>query len=265
MTYRLMLLALALPALGGCGGGYILTAPDTTAVAGQAAPVVVRLQRQEFWLHCPPVPDAPMTFRLADGQVWCARSDKRGYAAVALPAPAEPGRHEVKVHLQDNFGDTVAGAMSLYVLPADRPVVAVDLDCLPADPDRAGPAVEALKRVGATSEIVYLSQEHGTSPAAAHALLDGLGCPDGAVVPWKADDPWYARMPLPWRKPASSVPASLRARIPGLWAAVSSNPAAVDRFKEAGLKAVLVGETVEARPDEQTETWPNLILSKPKD
>jgi len=261
MVYRFVLLALALPAVAGCGGGYLLTGPDTCALAGHSAPMVVRLQRQEFWFHWPGVSDAPMTFRRADGEMRSARTDKRGYAAVAIPAPDEPGPVEVKVHLQDNYGDTAAGAVRLYVLPPDRPVVAVDLDSLPTEPDRAAEATDALKRIAADSEIVYLSARHGTHPAAAHAMLDGLGCPDGAVLPWRPAVPWYRR--APWQKPTSGVVADLQKRIPRLWAGVSSNPPAVQRFKDAGLEAVFVGEAVEGAQDQPTDTWPNLILSKP--
>ncbi|MHC4718090.1 MAG: hypothetical protein ACYS5V_14045 [Planctomycetota bacterium] len=262
MIDRSPLLVVMLSTLGGCGGGYILTAPDVPVLSGRDAPVVVRLQRREFWIHCPPVHRAPLTFRQGDGPLRCARTDKRGYAAVVLPAPASPGRYEVKLHLQDILGETVSGSAWIYVLSPDEPVVLVDMDSLPLDEQEAASAAEALKRVSAATEIIYLSALHGAKPALAHRLLEDMGCPNGPVLPWAPADPWYRR--LPWRKRAPGMLAGLQERIPQLWAGISADPVARERLREAGLKALVVGS---APADEQAElfdSWPNLILSAPK-
>ncbi len=262
MTYRFALIVVALSPLLGCGGGYILTAPDTPALTGGDAPVVVRLQRREFWVYCPPVDRAPLTFHQADQPLRCARTDRKGYAAVVLPVPDEAGRAEVTIHLQDTLGDTTDGSMSIYALPADRPIIAVDMDSLPAEPAQVAAGADVLNRAAATTGIIYLSERLGASPSLAHRLLKEMGFPDGPVVPWKPAGPLLR---LPWRKRGPGMLAGLKDRMPKLWAGISANPIAGRRFRQAGLKVLLVGSIPVEDGAEQFDSWSNVILSIPSD
>ena len=80
MTPRGLCLAAVLALVGGCSGEYLLTAPDVAALAGEPAPMVVRVQRREFWFHAPAQADAAVMFRLAGGRLQCAHTDKSGSA-----------------------------------------------------------------------------------------------------------------------------------------------------------------------------------------
>ncbi len=262
MIYRFALIAVALSPLVGCGGGYILTAPDTPALAGGVAPVVVRLQMREFWVYWPPVDRAPLTFRQVGQPLRCARTDKKGYAAVVLPAPHEAGRAEVTIHLQDALGDTADGSTSIYALPADRPIIVVDMDSLPAEKAEVAAAADVLTKAAATTGIIYLSERLGASPSLAHRLLKEMGCPDGPVVPWK---PAGRRFRLPWHKRGPGMLAGLKDRMPKLWAGISADPVAGRRFRQAGLKVLLVGSIPVEEGAEQFDSWPKVILSAPSD
>lgn len=132
MRLRMFLAAgLALPLVGGCGGYYILSVPDQVAPAGAEAPVVVRLQRNDFLVLAFPAKGAAMRFRLGDGPQRGAYTDDLGYAGVTVKAPDRPGRVELSVDHMDFDGDEIGGKGCLYVWDPGRPIVAVDADCLP--------------------------------------------------------------------------------------------------------------------------------------
>ena len=179
-----MLLIFALAVAGGCGGEYVMTAPDVPALPGEDAPVVVRLQRQEFWFYWPPINDAAVTFR-SDGHVRCARTDKHGYAAAGFPAPDEPGVVRVALHHQDSLGYTVSGQVHVFALSPDRPVAAVDMDSRPAGGKALNAAAEALGRIARKGQMIYLTQDCAAEPGQAHGVLDVAGLPPGPVVPWR--------------------------------------------------------------------------------
>ena len=94
--------------VGGCGGEFLLAAPDAVGLPGSTVPVVVRLRRREFWRHVPPVRDAAITFRRGAGPLRCARTDKAGYAGIGVELPGRPGRYEIALHHQDAKGDTIS-------------------------------------------------------------------------------------------------------------------------------------------------------------
>ena len=71
---------------GGCGGYYTLTAGDHLAAVGQDTPVVVRLQRNDFFFLNLGAKDAVMRFRIGEGVERAAYTDKLGYAGTTVAA-----------------------------------------------------------------------------------------------------------------------------------------------------------------------------------
>jgi len=172
MLWRWTLLLLAAPLAGGCGGEYLLIGPDVVALPGENAPLVVRLQRREFWLYWPPMRDAAVTFRSDGGELRCARTDKHGYAVTGFPAPAEPSVVRVALHHQDELGYAAAGHVHVFALSPEVPIVAVDMDCLPLGGNQAASAAEALRRIGKQAQIVYFTQHCSAAPEYAHQALE---------------------------------------------------------------------------------------------
>ena len=259
MPFRSMFPVFLLGALAGCSGEYILTAADSVALPGEPAAVVVRLQRREFWFHCPPVRGAAITFRDQCGNLRCARTDKHGYAAVAIPAPESPGSYTVELHLQDSLGYTVSGRALIFVLDPGRPVVAVDADSLPAEVGPAQAAGKALARLARSAQVVYLSEALRGAPERARRRLSQMGCPSGPVIGWRHRPTLRRRL---GGKSAGPGPlAMLKRRLPKLTCAVTANPAAAEALKRAGLKVCLVGARRQLDGVQQVASWAELALA----
>lgn len=259
MLWRWTLLVSAAAGIGGCGGEYMLIGPDVAALPGQTAPVVVRLQRREFWFYWPPMEDAAITFRSDGGELRCARTDEDGYAAVGFPAPAGPGMVQVALHHQDELGYTVAGHVHVFALSPEEPMVAVDMDSLPAAGKKAASAAGALRRAGKEMQIVYFTQEWSAAPGRAHEFLEKTKCPFGAVIPWERKGRWYARNPF--RRRRRCPVEALRERFPNLRWAVSADAASAERFDKAGLKVLVVGDApARVESAEYFKSWSDLSL-----
>lgn len=266
MPTRLLMTLLAAALLGGCGGGYILVAPDVAAMPGGTAPVVVRLQRREFWFHAPSQAGAAIIFHLAGEAQRCGRTDDAGYASIAIRVPAKPGRYRVLIDHQDSLGDTVSGQAEVFVLSADKPILAVDLDALPRSGGHVHAAVAALKRLQLQAQILYTTERKAAKPAEAHDFLKGAGYPAGPVLPWRK--PRFWRVGRWWkRSDRPGAMEALRERLPGLlWGITSSAPAG-KAFLRAGLKPLIVGRSGPrfGRFDRVTSAeyfryWPDVVL-----
>lgn len=237
--------AVAALAVGGCGGQYVLTVPDQVAPAGGQVRTIVRLQRHEFLRLTPAVEDAALRFRVDDGPARAAFTDEDGYAAVALPAPDEPGRHEVSIAYQDHYGDELAGAAPLYVFPPDARIVAVDVDCLPPASETEI-AAKALQRIAADARVLYLTRSEVREHARVHERLERGGYPDGPVLLWQRRR--WRLVEGTWRLPKVEYEvrlvnqlSELREDFPGLGAGVCDSELAAKAFTDAGLETVLVG------------------------
>ncbi|HHH75475.1 MAG TPA: hypothetical protein ENL03_00445, partial [Phycisphaerae bacterium] len=92
---RLAALVLLAIGLNGCGGYYILTAPDQLAVEAEPVNVVVRLQRNDMFVMAFGVKKAAISFRAEDLPERASYTDDLGYAGAAVPAPAEPGLYKI--------------------------------------------------------------------------------------------------------------------------------------------------------------------------
>lgn len=232
---RRVVLSFMAALVGGCGGEFILTAPDAVGLPGEPAPVVVRLQRREFWFHAPPVGDAAITFRRDDGPVLAARTDSFGYAAIGVELPARPGRYQLRLHHQDSQADTVSGTAAMYVLAPNVPIAAVDLDSLPSGYRAAAEAAAALMRIRKRAQLIYLTQRHAGAPARAHQLLSEGGYPDSAVVAYTASE-------SRWRKRRPGALDALRQRLPGLRWGVAGDDDPAEAFADAGLVVLGVAD-----------------------
>lgn len=259
MRLRLYLMAVLVLA-GGCSGEYLLTAPDVAAPAGESAPVVVRLQRREFWFHAPPQADAAVTFRLPGRPLQCARTDKAGYACVGVDPPDGPGRYQVQIHYQDQFGQVVRGRAEIFVLSPDKPILAVDMDSLPAGGEAARAASAALRQLAQQAQLLYLTQRQAHEPAAAGELLAQGGYPQGPVLPW-AKQRWWKLLPWWKRLDEADTIAALRHRLGNLHWGATAGASAAGAFDRAGLKVLLVGEaSAQLSQAEYFKSWSEVTL-----
>jgi len=161
----LFVLLLALTCTG-CGGYYVLTTPDQVAPLGEDAPVVIRLQLNDFLFIRTPAKDKPMRFAVRGGAERVAHTNEQGYAGTIVPVPDRPGRYLMSVDLTDTEGEELAGLANVYVWDAARPVVVVDSDALPVG-RRGGAAVAALGKLAAGgTNIVYLTRRDPESTIA---------------------------------------------------------------------------------------------------
>ena len=242
-----VLLVLTL-ATGGCGGYYTLTAGDHVAAAGQETAVVVRLQRNDFFVLNLPAKDAVMRFRIAREPERAAYTDKLGYAGTTVAAPVEPGRYTLHVNHMDFEGEEVSAVVPIYVWDANRPVVAVDADGLPraysADSDVAQ---AALLRIAETASIIYLTRKPIRRHADMHHRLDLANYPDGAVLLWRRQR-WHVVRSGRFKMPRVVVESrlvsqlgELRKMFPKLSMGVCTSKLAVKAFAAAGLRVVVVG------------------------
>ncbi|MFB3893775.1 MAG: hypothetical protein ACE15C_17315 [Phycisphaerae bacterium] len=251
--------------MGGCGGEYIFTVPEQVAPAGGEATIVARLQRREFAWYKPAAGDVAIQFRLEPSPLRAAYTDRQGYAAAGVPAPAAPGLYHVSVALQDKNGREASTFAPLYVLDARQPVVVVDLESLVLPystfewrwpPEKTPPltgggasdaraAMEKLARGGLN--IIYMTRRPPQDGPTIHAELTAGGFPDGPVLQWQRED-WrivgegiQTRIVMQSRL-VSQLPY-LRKQFPLLVAGIGSSDMAIEAFTYAGLKCVIVGNT----------------------
>lgn len=225
---------------GGCTGEYIVTVPDSAGVAGKVAPVVVRLQRREFAAFVPPTKDACITFNLKDAPLKCARTDAKGYAAVAIDLPKTPGKYEMVLAYQDPKGDEAQGVAYLYVVSPERPVVVVDMDTLPTD-TKSG---QRLRDFTDQADIFYLTTKYSQDLTAAHRYLDIMGYPDAAVVGVSPPKWTMQGMPnssRPSNVAYSTILATMKRTLPNLRYGMTSGAEMGKLFQQSGLDIMASG------------------------
>ena len=244
--------------LGGCSGEYIFTAPDAAVLAGQDAPVVVRLQRREVWRYAPPQTGAAVTFRLGEGSPQCARTDGAGYAALSIKTPDRPGQYDVALYHQDINGDSAKGLATIYVLATDRPLAVVDMDSLPRSDKEVAHAVGSLVRMQLTAHVIYVTEKYAGRPARAHELLARCGYPDGPVVSYSRARRWRQ-----WRRSGGAdAMEELGRRFPKLRWGITADAAAAEAFGNAGLKILIVGKAKVAVEDaKRFASWADMKIT----
>ena len=247
--------------LGGCSGEYILTAPDAAVLAGQDAPVVVRLQRREVWRYAPPQTDAAVTFRLGEEPPQCARTDGAGYAALSIKASDRPGQYDVALYHQDINGDSVKGLAAIYVLATDRPIAVVDMDSLPRGDKEVAHAVGSLVRMQLTAHVIYVTEKYAGRPTLAHELLARYGYPDGPVVPYSRARRWRQ-----WRRSGGTdAMEELCRRFPKLRWGITADADAAEAFSNAGLKVLIAGKAnAHIKDAERFASWADMKITSSK-
>jgi len=259
---------LGLLGAGGCGGNYILTVPDQLASPGEAATVVVRLQRNDFFVLAPAIKRAAMRMRIADGPERDAFTDDLGYAAAAVLVPDKPGTYPLTVLHMDSWGDEIGAKASVHVWQADRPVVAVDLDCLPGlliGGSQLAP--RALQHVLAGASVLYLTRSGASRHGRLRQGLARAGYPAGPILSWQRQywhvvrDGRYYNMPriVVENRLVSQLP-DLRKMFPNMTTGVCDSALAAEAFAGAGMRVVFVGAWA---PKVKTElvrrnTWADL-------
>lgn len=240
-----MLLFLAM-LLGGCNQYYFVNAPDIVASAGGDAVAVVRLHRIDPYYFTTGVKDAAMRFRFTDGNDLSDRgsyTDPLGYAGAVLPAPVLPGVYTMNISHLDKEGDEVFINVPVFVWPADKPVLAVDLDMAL----RRGPSARlALANLAGRMNLIYLTRTDINEHQNLHRQIKAQNYPDGPVMLWQRQD--YRIM----REGAYSLPkivvdtrlvsqlALLKKVFPGLQAGLCDSELAAKTFRDAGLKVIAV-------------------------
>jgi hypothetical protein len=243
---------IGLGVLGGCGGGYVLTAPDAVAPAGGEAPTVVRLQRKELPLVAPPAQAAPLRFRVAEGPTRAARTDKKGYASAAVPVPQTVGVFPMTVALQDVEGRETAWELRTFVWAPDRPIVAVDLEALPHGGRGVEQAKTALENLALHANVLYLSDHSVAKFPKLRKALAAAGLPDGPILSWRAKGWWTQQVVSPL--------AGLRKVFPKLRGGIAGSRLAVRAFESAGMKCLVVGGKAIAQGRAvQCMSWAELV------
>jgi hypothetical protein len=243
-----MLMAIGCLLLSGCGGQFILIAPDPIAPAGQEAPMVVRLQRRDLFFVPAAVKDTCIRFQLPESRQ-AAITDRDGYAGVSLQAPQRPGIFPLKVAAQAREGEEILQQSRFYVWARDQTAIAVDLDGLPGyGSAEALEARSALVRLAARANLVYLTQRAVTEHPKAHAFLARCGYPDGPIVVWESKR-WQmvnrGGLPVPeilWEGRMVSQLPLLRDQFPGLNVGICTGGKAAAGFNAANLRAIVVGD-----------------------
>jgi hypothetical protein len=169
--------------LTGCAGSYRLTIPDAVTAPDKPAPVVVRLERQEFGPLYLPVDDAVMRMWVDDEPLRAAYTRRNGYASAAVPCPPQPGRHRLTVAHQDREGGQVGKKALAYVVRPEARTLVVEWESIDKT-DRAHQAAPALKRLAAAGVQIVYAAEDFEEPVAAHAFLAQNSLPDGPLVYW---------------------------------------------------------------------------------
>ncbi len=245
---RCIVLAWSLVLSAGCGGEYSLTVGDQVMPAVGQATVVARLRRNDFFVLDLPVKQAALRFRIAECPPRCATTDKLGYAAAQLDVPASPGRYVVTIEHQDIQGDEVAAKAPAYVWDAQKPVIAVDLDCLPRRRQRQDVASArlAINRLGGAANIIYLTRRSTGSHEQCHEDLKADGYPDGPVLLWRKQR-WHI-VPGRYKIPRVVVESrlmsqlkQLRREFAGLSVGICDSSLAAEAFIQAGMTAAVIG------------------------
>lgn len=256
--------------LAGCAGQYIPTVGDQVAPAGGEAAVVVRLQRSEFWVLTPPVKGAAIQMRVHDRDIRGAYTDDQGYAAAAVPVPSEPAKYQLVLDNMDKDGVAWTSTVDTYVWEPNRPVIAVDVDCLPTKGLDAQASAAALNKLAETFYILYLTPEPIAKHGKVRVALKAAGMPDGPVLMWsrqywRTEQAPNQSMPkmIVERRMVSPLPY-LRKQFPNLVIGLTDRPVPARAYLDAGMRVVLIGRDPFADPNStRRSTWADLSAIGP--
>ncbi|NBB96041.1 MAG: hypothetical protein GVY16_09930 [Planctomycetes bacterium] len=248
MIQRLALLSAAVLWCSGCGGYYIMNVPDQVArTDGQIVPVA-RLQRNDMFVMAVPQTGSPMRFRLDGGELKACGTDELGYAAVQMPAPDSPGKHQLYVAMLDPVGEEVSATVPVFVWDPSRPVVAVDLDAVPPEGwTNSSDAAAALNRIARKANVLYFTRNSARTQQRVHERFVREGYPDGPILLWQRQR-WHitreGRLGIPRvvieQRLLSQLPV-LRDEFPNLTLGICRSETAAQAFVDAGMRALVIG------------------------
>jgi len=166
-----------------------LTAEDACALPGGRVRLTARLQRYLLRFVDPPVPDARIEFHDGETLLGSATTDARGFASIEIDAGA-PGLRRFRI-----VSPRAKQDLMVAVLPADAPILVLDLDHTVADVSpvrfalaenrkvRPLPgAVEAIQALKGLYSIVYLTARDHSFLSKTRDWLRLTGLPDGPVL-----------------------------------------------------------------------------------
>jgi hypothetical protein len=252
--------------VGGCGGHYTLTVPDHVAAVGSEAPMVVRLQRNDFFVLDLPVPDALMRMRIGDGIERAAYTDKLGYAGTTVPAPKLGGRYPLRVDHMDHEGEEISSAARVFVWDPKQEAIAIDADSLPPPGrEEAQAARLALEHLAGRANLAYFTRKDVHDHAKLRERLTEAGYPDGAILLWQRER-WHIVRNGRFRLPRVVVESrlvsqlsELRKDFPDLSVGVCASELAAKAFAAAEMQVVVVGDTPVDVPNRQRrDSWADL-------
>jgi hypothetical protein len=234
---------------------------------------VIRLQRNDFFFFNFPVDEAAMRFRVADGKERGAYTDKLGYAGTTVPVPERPGRYTLSVdYMNKDTGDEFKATAPVFVWNPDRPVVAVDMDCLPGLPiGSPKQAAAAIHRLAADANIVYLTRQWTEGHPRAHPALAAAGYPDGPVLTWQRQQ-WHIVREGKYNVPRMVIEERMVSQLPEIrrWLpktelGICESALSAKAFADAGLKVVLIGSAAVDTKAQLTrrQSWQDLADKGP--
>ena len=235
---------------GGCGGYYVITVPDQLAKAGEDAAIVIRLQRNDFDMIDMATKNAPVRFRIGEGDARFAYTDSDGYAGTIVPTPEDPGRHILEIYYKDSDGIEITGHAPVYVWGPEERIVAVDVESLPLDvlnPDRRA-ARQALDRISKRAAVIYLSRKDVSHFADLRQQILAAELPDGPVLPWRRQ--YYRMLRGRWGIPRIVFSSHLVSQLdqlkrtfPNLVWGITDSGIGADEFGESGLTTYMLGHS----------------------
>ena len=243
---RLAALVLLATGLNGCGGYYILSAPDQLTVETEPVNVVVRLQRNDMFVMAFGVKEAAISFRAENLSERAAYTDDLGYAGAVVPAPSNPGLYALVVKHNDIEGEEISATAPLYVWPKDAEAVVIELEALPAEGDNdSANAAKAIRTLIDGKKVIYLTRKPIKDHNSLHDWLGGGGYPDGPVFLWQRKK-WHlvqGRFKIPKiiieSRLISQLPEIVE-MLPNTHMGVCKTDLAAKTFREAGIEPLIV-------------------------
>lgn len=247
---------------GGCGGYYTMSVPDCVAPIGKEAAVVARLQRNDFFVLDVASREAAIRFSVDDSPQRAAYTDKSGYAGTTVRVPAKCGRYVVSVAHMDLEGSEVSSRGYIYVWDPSKPVLVVELQCLPyfGHPN-LNFARSVLRGFASKGNIVYLTRKPIDEHDLAHAQIDFCGYPDGPVLLWRSRS-WRItnsgrfglRRMIIDRRLVSRID-TIKREFPGLRTGLCGSRLAAKALVEAGIECILVAKKPSAGYSRWYKSW----------
>jgi hypothetical protein len=240
--------------LTGCGGYYIMSAPDMVAPIGGRVVPVARLQRNDFFVLALPVKGLPLRFQLGEYGEKGAGTDKLGYAGVTFDLveeaetyPLKSGKHRLEVALQDWEGEEQYQVVPVYIWRPTRAVLAVDYDDLPPEASfEEEEASAALRRLASQANILYLTRHQAPNQVNAHLRLRRGGFPDGPVLLWQRKR-WHVVREGKLKLPRIVIESRMESQLPHLVEqfpklqhGLTRSAEAARSFADAGLQILTI-------------------------